>query len=112
MLEQPMGYASMIMALGEYLSPPVIVLVRGKSSLEWSLSARGKSPLDTFIIDLGERDSLSLPVFLQKPPATGVSFETQADVCGGGVCLSPATDLKDLLSQIRTVTGRPKKENE
>ena len=112
MLEQPMGYASMIMALGEYLSPPVIVLVRGKSSLEWSLSARAKSPLDTLIIDLGERDSLSLPDFLQKPPATGVSFETQADVCGGGVCLSPATDLKDLLSQIRTVTGRPKKENE
>jgi hypothetical protein len=108
MLEQPMGYASMIMSLGEYLSPPVIVLVRGKNSLEWSDAARAKAPLDALIIDLGERDSLSLPDFFQKPL---VAAGTQADVCGGGLCLPPATDMKTLVSQIATLSVQHKKED-
>ncbi|MHB1562496.1 MAG: thioredoxin domain-containing protein [Leptospirillum sp.] len=108
MLEQPMGYASMIMSLGEYLSPPVIVLVRGKNSLEWSDTARAKAPLDALIIDLGERDSLSLPDFFQKPL---VAAGTQADVCGGGLCLPPATDMKTLVSQIATLSVQHKKED-
>jgi hypothetical protein len=107
MLEQPMGYASMIMSLGEYLFPPVIVLLRGKDSLKWTEAAREGATLDALIIDLGERDAVSLPDCLQKPSAAG---DTQADVCGGGVCLSPATDLKTLISQIGTLSATHRKD--
>ncbi len=108
MLEQPMGYASMIFALKEYLVAPVVILVRGKDSARWSREARQKARIDALVLDLGSAESLSLPGFLDKPAPAGTGGQTRADVCGQGVCLPTATDPDTFFGQVGSVSaGRP-----
>ena len=93
MQRQPGGFASLLMALEEAITPPGIVVLRGENRqlIDWQkkLSEAYRPWVVTVALPTGLR---GLPATLDKPSRTGVN----AWVCSGVKCLEPIDDFSCL----------------
>jgi hypothetical protein len=93
---RPQGFATMLAALAEHVSPPTIVVLRGPAhALEpWATAlARGHRP-DMLALAIPEGIA-GLPPMLDKPAPPG---EVNAFVCRGVTCSPPVAMLAELES--------------
>lgn len=100
MAQAPTGFASLHLALAEWLAPPRIVILRGPQS-ECDAWARKAAPLadpSTLVMSVGDRTG-GLPGVLDKPLGAHVN----AWVCSGVNCLSPINDWKSLVRRLERV---------
>jgi len=95
---QPEGYASLLMALEENLSPTRTVIVRGAQPEigRWRRALAGRYLPGTMVLAIAP-EAQSLPEVLAKPLSDGV----QAWVCEGTTCLAPVSDLDSLLASLK-----------
>ncbi|MDO8704648.1 MAG: thioredoxin domain-containing protein [Sulfuricaulis sp.] len=93
--QQPSGFASMLTALREYLTPPQIVILRSApgASAAWRRQLLQRYWPDTLIIAL-EGEFAGLPEMLAKP----LSQEVSAWVCQGVRCLPVIKDCNELVA--------------
>lgn len=103
MRRHPSSHCSLLIALGEWLTSPQIVILRGKGPrlTEWHRTLATHAP---------GRMVLALPMELTGLPqalnnALPVDQEVNAWVCQGKKCLPEITDLQELL-QVCEVKGR------
>ncbi|NTV09347.1 MAG: thioredoxin domain-containing protein, partial [Zoogloea sp.] len=93
MRASPAGYASMATALGEWLAPPAIVVVRGPTEalLAWrrKLGARFRPSVAALVLGA---EATGLPPVLDKP----VPYIVNAWVCRGVKCLPAVSDWESL----------------
>jgi hypothetical protein len=95
---RPQGFATMLAALAEHVSPPTIVVLRGPAhALEpWATAlARAHHP-DLLALAIPEGIA-GLPPMLDKPAPTG---KVNAFVCRGVTCSPPVAMLAELESLI------------
>ncbi|OGS81008.1 MAG: thioredoxin [Gallionellales bacterium GWA2_55_18] len=97
--QQPSGFASMLMALQEYLAPPQIVILRGApgTSAAWRRQLLQHHWPSTLIIAL-EGEFIGLPETLAKP----LSQQVSAWVCQGVKCLPVIKDCAELIAVCRS----------
>jgi len=95
LVRQPSGFASMLMALQEYLTPPQIVILRSApgASAAWCRKLLQHYWPGTLIIAL-EGEFIGLPEALAKP----LSQEASAWVCQGVKCLPVIKDCAELIA--------------
>ena len=93
--QQPTGFASLLMALQEYLAPPQIVILRGTpgAGAAWRRQLSRHYWPATLILTL-EGELAGLSETLAKP----VSQEVSAWVCQGTACLPAITDCAELIA--------------
>jgi uncharacterized protein len=93
--QHPSACVSLATALEEYLSPPQVVVLRGKqqATTEWARALARRYRPDTLVVALPEAVA-GLPAALDKrsPAAAGVN----AWVCQGVSCLPPIGELSQL----------------
>jgi uncharacterized protein len=96
-LRQPTGFATFCRALGEFLEPPAIVILRGPTTaLEaWSRDLAEAYAPSTLVIALPE-SAEPLPAAMDKPVGPAVN----AWVCRGVVCLPPMDRVAEVLREI------------
>jgi uncharacterized protein YyaL (SSP411 family) len=92
--QAPRGYATLVSALNEYVSPPTLVVLMGPSTAiaPWRAQLDGRYRPGVLSIQLPD-DTADLPEVLAKP----VGAHPQAWVCRGAQCLPPITDIDSLL---------------
>ncbi len=97
------SYCSLLMALKEWLTPPQIVILRGKKAAltEWHRALASAAP-EMMVLAL-PMELTGLPQALNK--ALPVDKDVNAWVCQGEKCLPEITDLQELL-QVCEVKGR------
>ncbi|MDD5299657.1 MAG: thioredoxin domain-containing protein [Gallionella sp.] len=93
--QQPAGFASMLLALQEYLAPPQIVILRSApgASAPWRRQLLQHYWPGTLILAL-EGELSGLPQMLAKPWSQGVG----AWVCQGVACLPVIEDCVELIA--------------
>jgi uncharacterized protein YyaL (SSP411 family) len=93
MQRQASGFASLCMALAEYLRPPTVVVVRGDlaEARPWQDRLAGRYAPHTLGLAIGPQ-ARPLPAALDKPLRPGVN----AWVCRGVDCLPPIADPGEL----------------
>ncbi|MDV6343222.1 thioredoxin domain-containing protein [Nitrosomonas sp. Is37] len=103
MRHHPSVYCSLLIALKEWLTPPQIVILRGKGALlsEWHRALVLHAPA-TIVLAL-PMELTGLPPSLNKP--LSVDQGVNAWVCQGEKCLPEITDLQELLQACK-VKGR------
>ncbi len=103
MRRHPSAYCSLLVALKEWLTPPQIVILRGKGILlsKWHRALALQAPA-TIVLAL-PMELTGLPQSLNKP--LPVDQGVNAWVCQGEKCLPEITDLQELL-QVCKVKGR------
>jgi uncharacterized protein YyaL (SSP411 family) len=90
----PQGFASLVTAMGEYRSPPTLVILSGPSSATGTWRAELAKPYLPAVISLQlPDDTAGLPAMLTRTSGT----RPQAWVCRGTVCLPPIADIESLL---------------
>ena len=97
-LQQHAGYhSSLCIALGEYLQPASMLVLRGPTDAirAWQDTLRSHYLPDTINIELKD-DATDLPEVLYKPRGE----KATAWLCKGTQCLPPITDLDGLLKQL------------
>ena len=103
MAQAPAGFASLHLALAEWLTPPRIVVLRGPQAEcdDWARKAAPLADPSTLVVSVGDRTD-SLRGVLDKP----LMEDVNAWVCSGVSCLSP---IKDWTSLVRTLgrVGKP-----
>ena len=97
--QQPSGFASMLMALQEYLAPPQIVILRGApgTSAAWRRQLLQHHWPSTLILAL-EGEFIGLSEALAKP----LSQQVSAWVCQGVKCLPVIKDCAELIAVCRS----------
>ncbi|MGA8054727.1 MAG: thioredoxin domain-containing protein [Burkholderiales bacterium] len=92
----PEGFASLLNALSEQLTPTRVVVLRGPADRlgEWARALGAKYQPDTMVLALPEALQ-GLPDALSKPAVTG---EVNAYLCQGVSCFAPIKDLHTLFS--------------
>ena len=102
MRDYPAGFAAMAIALDEFLSPPKVLVLRGKAGplADWQ-AALGREYLpDTTILAIPDGIA-ALPDLLDKPerpePVNGW-------LCRGAICLPPIDDLVNLIKTCKEPT--------
>jgi uncharacterized protein YyaL (SSP411 family) len=103
--QSPGGFVSLATALGEWLAPPSIVVLRGPADAagEWQRALAATYRPDTLVIGL-PGDLAQLPPALDKPAGTAVN----AWLCRGVTCLPPIDDrgaLEHALESASAVRG-------
>ncbi len=90
------GYATLCMALAEYLEPPTLVVLRGERALtsHWSRTLAQRFRPDTLVLAIAP-GTAGLPPTLDKP-APGAVDRVNAWVCRGVTCLPPCDTLQAL----------------
>ncbi len=103
MRRHPSSHCSLLVALGEWLTPPQIVILRGKGAMlaEWHQTLASRAPA-ALVLAL-PMELTGLPQGLNK--ALPVDREVNAWVCLGDKCLPEITSLQELL-QVCEVKGR------
>ncbi len=98
MQRAPLGHATLLTALQQYLEPAAQVILIGPEDqcLEW----RKKLPVLDIRCYLPGRDTGHLPGLLAHYNVEG---PVTAYVCSGQRCLPPVTELKSLQEQLKTV---------
>ncbi|WP_430232340.1 thioredoxin domain-containing protein [Nitrosomonas communis] len=99
----PSAYCSLLLALKEWLTPPQIVILRGKGALlsEWQRALSLHAPA-TIVVAL-PIELAGLPQSLNKP--LPVDQSVNAWVCQGETCLPEIKNLQELLQACK-VKGR------
>ncbi len=94
MRDAPQGFASLIGALEEWLSPPCLVIVRDDEASrgEWARALSARYRPDVMVLSLA-REETNVPASLDKP----ASAQTTAWVCRGATCQAPIGALDTLL---------------
>jgi uncharacterized protein YyaL (SSP411 family) len=93
MARQPGGFATLLMALEEAITPPAIVVLRGKPAQLAEWQRRISAAYRPWVTALGIPDDLKdLPPLLDKPRKNDVN----AWVCAGVRCLEPIDDFSCL----------------
>jgi uncharacterized protein YyaL (SSP411 family) len=100
---RPQGFATMLMALAEHLSPPTIVVVRGAAAAlqEWSRFLAREDRAGALVLAVPEGIT-GLPAMLDKPTSPG---EVNAFVCRGVTCSAPVASLAALEGLLETGTN-------
>ncbi len=95
---QPAGYATLLMALEEWLEPPATAIVRGapEALREWA-GAMAREYLPRTLVLAVPTGLAGLPPVLDKPGSGGA----QAWLCRGAVCLPPIDSVEALRSACR-----------
>jgi uncharacterized protein YyaL (SSP411 family) len=99
MRDYPAGFAAMALALDEQLSPPSVLILRGKAEAlpGWQAGLAREFLPDTMV--LGIPDGVSgLPAALDKPGRPG---PVNAWLCRGVTCLEPIGDLVHLKKALK-----------
>ena len=97
-LQQSAAYhSSLCAALGEYLQPSAVLVLRGTAGTtsKWQSALRSRYLPNLIMIVLTE-DVADLPEVLNKPHGE----KTTAWLCHGSQCLPPIYDLDELLKQL------------
>lgn len=96
-LRQPSGFATLSRALGEFLEPPAVVMLRGPTTAlaSWSRDLAASYAPSTLVIALPETKE-PLPAVMDKPAGPAVN----AWVCRGVVCLPPMDRVAEVLREI------------
>ncbi len=91
-VEQPSGFASLIIALEAWLQPPTTVLVQGDAATcaAWTQAIGRSYRPEVAVLDLSAQDAL--PAMLAKPHV-GAPGGATAWVCSGASCLPPLTTI-------------------
>ncbi|MDH5576948.1 MAG: thioredoxin domain-containing protein, partial [Betaproteobacteria bacterium] len=90
---QPAGYATLLMALEEWLEPPATAIVRGApEALRAWTGAMAREYLPRTLVLAIPAGLGGLPPLLDKPGSSGV----QAWLCRGAVCLPPLDSIDAL----------------
>ena len=100
MEEQPVGCASLLMALEEHLTPPSLVVLRGDAAAvaAWQAEfAREYRPETLMLAPRGETQALP-PALAQPLPEAGVA----AYVCRGMTCLAPVASPESLRAVLQS----------
>ena len=92
-VRQPGGFSTLLMALGEWLIPPRLVLLRGPAGEVADWQAQLGHLAQPGLLVLALPNSLNgLPTSLDKPQ----SDQVNAWVCSGVTCLAPAASWPEL----------------
>lgn len=96
-LRQPSGFATFSRALGEFLEPPAVVMLRGPTTAlaSWSRDLAASYAPSTLVIALPETTE-PLPAVMDKPVGPAVN----AWVCRGVVCLPPMDRVAEVLREL------------
>ena len=96
-LRQPSGFATFSRALGEFLEPPAVVMLRGPTTAlaSWSRDLAASYAPSTLVIALPETKE-PLPAVMDKPVGPVVN----AWVCRGVVCLPPMDRVAEVLREL------------
>jgi uncharacterized protein YyaL (SSP411 family) len=91
-VEQPSGFASLIIALEAWLQPPTTVLVQGDAATcaAWTHTIGRSYRPEAAVLDLSGQDAL--PAMLAKPHV-GAPGGATAWVCSGASCLPPLATI-------------------
>ena len=91
-VQQPSGFASLIIALEAWLQPPTTVLVQGDAATcaAWTQAIGRSYRPEAAVLDLSAQDAL--PAMLAKPHV-GAPGGATAWVCSGASCLPPLTTI-------------------
>ena len=94
----PLGHASLITALEEYLYPPEIVVIRGSDNelVAWAGAVSAIYAPRRMVFSI-PNDAENLPgaLALRKPSSSTIAY-----VCRGKTCSPPLTSLSDLATEI------------
>lgn len=104
LVRHPDSCCSLLLALEQWLTPPTVVILRGKADalMRWENALRQRAPIALVLaLPIDRMESAMLPPSLAKPFPEGAGVN--AWVCHGVKCLPEITDLQELLriSEIR-----------
>ena len=104
LIRHPDSCCSLLLALEQWLTPPTVVILRGKADvmMRWENTLRQRAPIALVLaLPVDRVVTATLPPSLAKPPPSGTGVN--AWVCHGVKCLPEITDLQELLriSEIR-----------
>jgi hypothetical protein len=94
MLERPAGYAQLCIALGEFVVPPSVLVLRGEPHAvsQWSAELAREFLPDTLVVP-ADNGVIGLPPILAKP----LRAETvNGWLCRGVTCSAPISSLEEL----------------
>jgi len=97
-MAQPSAFASLLVALGESLNPPAVIILRGPAvdTGRWIRALRAAEDPARIVLAV-EPGVPGLPSALDKPWTGGVN----AWVCRGVSCLAPVSEVSGLLALLR-----------
>jgi uncharacterized protein YyaL (SSP411 family) len=99
MRDYPAGFGAMAIALEEFLEPPKVLVLRGKTAplAEWRAALSREYLPDTTLLSIPE-GAKGLPAPLDKPVR---AEPVNAWLCRGVTCLPPISDLVNLRKAIK-----------